>query len=159
MITTSETYLITAKKVQWFRAHADMMRWVEEVELLEEEFRRLIRGLEKMASIWESLSSLPSAELKHRPTVTLSSNATLPGYSAYAARKAAMYREMTEKERDRFKNAGGQWPAENESLSEHIRQRRPALTVDWTEVEKEAEAAEVRFEQTWILLNSPSCSI
>jgi hypothetical protein len=131
-----------------------MMRWVEEVELLEEEFRRLIRGLEKMASIWESLSSLPSAELKHRPTVTLSSNATLPGYSAYAARKAAMYREMTKKECDRFKNAGGQWPAENESLSEHVWQRRPALTVDWTEVE--AEAAEVRFEQ--ILFNSPSRS-
>ena len=146
MITTSETYLITAKKVQWFRAHADMMRWVEEVELLEEEFRRLIRGLEKMASIWESLSSLPSAELKYRPTpaMTLSSSTTLPGYSAYAARKAAMYHEMTKKECDRFKNAGGQWPAENKSLSEHVWQRRPALTVDWSEVEKE-EAAEVRF--------------
>jgi hypothetical protein len=136
-----------------------MMRWVEEVELLEEEFRRLIRGLEKMVLIWESLSSLPSAKLKHRPTMTLSSSATLPGYSAYAARKAAMYREMTEKERNRFKKVGGRWPAENESLSEHVRQRRPALTVDWTEVEKEAEAggAKVCFEQ--ILLNSPSCSI
>jgi hypothetical protein len=151
MIMTSDMYSTTAKKVQWFRAHADMMRWVEEVELLEEEFRRLIRGLEKMATIWESLSSLPSAELKHRPTVAISSNATLPGYSAYAARKAAMYREMTEKERDRFKNAGGQWPAENESLSEHV----PVLFcppanpygLQWTPV-----------ESIWTLLKIQHCA-
>jgi len=146
-----------AKKVQWFRAHADMMRWVEEVELLEEEFCRLIRGLEKMALIWESLSSTPYAELKYHPTATLSSSATLPGYSAYAARKATMYHKMSMKERDRFKNAGGRWPAESESLSEHVRQRRPALTVDWTEVENQAEDGKVRFEQ--IPLDSPLHSI
>lgn len=125
-----------AKKVQWFRAQADMMRWVEEVELLEEEFRRLIRGLEKMASIWDSLSSTPSTELKHRPTVSAPST-VLPGYSAYAARKAGTYWQMAENERRRFKEAGGQWPSESESLSEHVRKRRPALTVDWAEVKNE----------------------
>jgi hypothetical protein len=55
------TKLHTVEKVQWFRARADMMRWVEEVELLEEDFRRLIRGLEKMAEIWSNLSG------KHPP--------------------------------------------------------------------------------------------
>jgi hypothetical protein len=72
-----------------------MIRWVEEVELLEEEFCCLICGLEKMASIWESLSLFPSTELKHCPTMTLSSSTTLPGYLAYAACKAAMYHEMS----------------------------------------------------------------
>lgn len=45
--------------MQWFRAHADMMRWVEEFELIEEDFRRLIRGLEKMADIFTQLSKFP----------------------------------------------------------------------------------------------------
>jgi hypothetical protein len=43
-------------RVQWFRAQADMERWQEEVEILEEEFRRAIRGFEKMEQVWSSLA-------------------------------------------------------------------------------------------------------
>ena len=35
------------------------MRWVEEFELIEEDFRRLIRGLEKMAQVFTHLSKVP----------------------------------------------------------------------------------------------------
>ncbi|KAL0568821.1 hypothetical protein V5O48_013154 [Marasmius crinis-equi] len=41
------------ESVPWFRAKADMYRWLEEKELLEEEFRRLIQACEKMAEVWE----------------------------------------------------------------------------------------------------------
>jgi len=112
-----------------------MMRWVEEVELLEEEFRRLIRGLEKMESVWESIALTPTGALKYPPTSSLHSNSL--GYMAYASWKATIYRKMAETERQCFKDAGGQWPPENESLSQHVRKLRPVLTVDWSEVEKD----------------------
>lgn len=50
------THIGLGKKVQWFRAQADMMRWVEEAELLEEEYRRLIRACAMMGDVWASIS-------------------------------------------------------------------------------------------------------
>ncbi|PPQ98101.1 hypothetical protein CVT26_003271 [Gymnopilus dilepis] len=133
-----DDFTLETKKVQWHRAHADMMRWVEEVDLLEEEFRRLIRGLERMATVWHSLSSSPmtSASLKY-PTTHYLASLSPSGYIAYASRKSAIYGKMASKERKRFEGAGGQWPQEDESLSESVMRRRPALTVDWEEVRKE----------------------
>jgi len=46
-----------AEKVQCFRAQVDMQHWVEEVELLEEDFRRLVCGFQKMDKVWTSLSN------------------------------------------------------------------------------------------------------
>ncbi|KDR71018.1 hypothetical protein GALMADRAFT_15660, partial [Galerina marginata CBS 339.88] len=51
-----EEYLEDADRVQWFRAKADMERWQEEVEILTQEFRRAIRGFEKMDQVWSSLA-------------------------------------------------------------------------------------------------------
>jgi hypothetical protein len=140
MSSASDLYVLLAKKVQWHRARADMMRWVEEVEILEEEFRRLIRALEKMSSVWKSISESPTTgvSLKYPTTFDLST-APHAGQIAYASRKAAIYQKMVDIEREQFKKTGGQWPAENESLSDHVLGRRPALTVDWDAVGRDVD--------------------
>ncbi len=58
---------LTAEKVQWFRAQADTERWVEEVDLLEEEFRRLIRSCNKMGAVWLELAEVYLRSTSHFP--------------------------------------------------------------------------------------------
>ncbi|KAF9439416.1 hypothetical protein P691DRAFT_786856, partial [Macrolepiota fuliginosa MF-IS2] len=43
--------------VHWFRERAGIERLTEEVELLEEEFRRMIKSFTVMASVWDELAS------------------------------------------------------------------------------------------------------
>lgn len=43
-------------RVKWFRAHAERDRAREEVEILQEEFKRTILSFQKMSSIWEQLA-------------------------------------------------------------------------------------------------------
>ncbi len=123
-------YYWIAEKVQWFRSQADMERWVEEAELLEEEFRRLIRGCEKMASVWLSLTE---AKVKYQPIFTARQGSD-QGYKSYAYQKADMYERMGLNARELFKTVGGEWPSLGESLSEHVRRRRPVTSVDWDEM-------------------------
>jgi hypothetical protein len=98
----------TVERVQWLREKAKTQRWEEEIEILEEEFRRTIRSFERMAEVWALLAKAPNLAL---------------GASAYALKQAHMYGEMAENCREKFLVAGGTWPA-NCSLSELISQQR-----------------------------------
>ena len=124
---------LTAEKVQWFRAQADTERWVEEVDLLEEEFRRLIRSCNKMEAVWLELAA--SVSQKYQPlSTTRKMPGPHPGYTSYAYQKADMYKKMEENARNLFQEAGGEWPDSTESLSDYVRRRRPTTSVDWAEV-------------------------
>jgi hypothetical protein len=68
-----------AARVQWHRAHADMERWQEEVEILGQEFRRAIQGFNKMEATWTALAHDHENE---------------PGKKVYALKVAGMYRQM-----------------------------------------------------------------
>ncbi|KAF4572398.1 hypothetical protein EYR36_006900 [Pleurotus pulmonarius] len=74
--TQKDDYEEDAKRVTWFRAKADMERWQEELEILGEEIRRTIRGLEKMASVWRGLATVKDIT---------------SGNEAYAKKKAHMF--------------------------------------------------------------------
>lgn len=65
-------------RVQWIRQRAARDRYLEEVELLEEELRRLIRGFGMVRDVWEKLS------LRH-------GNENRPSFAAFAARKRKLY--------------------------------------------------------------------
>lgn len=66
-------------RVQWFRQLAARDRWREEVDILEEEIRRLIRGFTKMADVWNTLA----CEAR---------TANELGKAAYASRRERFYR-------------------------------------------------------------------
>ena len=94
--------------MQWFRARAQAHLWEEEVETLEEEFRRTIRSFEHMADVWTLLAKAP---------------VTGTGYSAYASKQAHVYGEMARDCRAKFEKLNGTWP-DGCSLSELISQQR-----------------------------------
>jgi hypothetical protein len=48
--------ICTANRAKWFRARAACNRAQEEVEILEEEFRRAHRSFERMGKVWEELA-------------------------------------------------------------------------------------------------------
>lgn len=77
-------------RVQWFRAEAEMQRWLEEWELLQAEFLRCIRSFKKSQGIWKQLAT---------------SN-TNPGYAAYAFKTAAMFAKMEVTARNTFITSG-----------------------------------------------------
>jgi hypothetical protein len=87
-----------------------MERWEEEIEILEEEFRRTVRSFEHMAEAWGVLAMTPNAAV---------------GYSAYAFEHSQMYRDMAEDCRRKFGAAGGTW-AEACTLSDLISRQRQA---------------------------------
>ncbi|KJA15051.1 hypothetical protein HYPSUDRAFT_149617, partial [Hypholoma sublateritium FD-334 SS-4] len=128
--TEKLAFIAETEKVQWFRAQADTERWVEEVDLLEEEFRRVIRSCEKMESVWLDLTA--SASTKYRPiSTTWQMPGPHPGYVSYAYQKADMYKKMGLDARQLFKEAGGEWPNATESLSDYVHRRRPTTHVNW----------------------------
>jgi hypothetical protein len=91
-----------------------MERWQEEVEILEEEFRRLSRACDRMAAVWTGLATVER----------IPNN----GFVAYAHETSAMYTSMGVKARDYFSQAGGAWPVDGQDLEEHVRARRPRMT-------------------------------
>ncbi|KAJ3502808.1 hypothetical protein NMY22_g18461 [Coprinellus aureogranulatus] len=110
-------FLLEVEKVHWFRAQADMMRWVEEVELLEEDLRRVSRSAKRMHDFWSSAA-------KTIADVT-------SGKRVYAEDKASMYMRMEVDARNALARAGGGWPEEGESVVEYAARRRPCLDVEW----------------------------
>ncbi|PBK58531.1 hypothetical protein ARMSODRAFT_842227, partial [Armillaria solidipes] len=111
-------------KVQWFRARADMDRWIEEVEILEEEFRRFIRACDKMSQVWKDLS-------EDRPQ----HYSPVSGHRVYAMEKSTMYWTMAQRARKAFAECDGGWPERDEDLSSYVEGRRPTTDVDWEAVE------------------------
>ena len=99
--------LLTSGKgdsIQWHRARVLVERWDEDVETIEEEFRRTIRSFLKMSETWLALTqhSEPS------------------GHRAYALEKSAAYSHMAKESRTSFEMAGGSWPADRETLFDYI---------------------------------------
>jgi hypothetical protein len=102
--------LISSKgdSVQWHRAWALVERWDEDVETIEEEFRRTIRSFHKMSQIW----------------LALGQRFELGGHRAYALEKSATRSRMAREGETLFEMAGGRWPAEGETLINYIKQLR-----------------------------------
>jgi hypothetical protein len=92
-----------------------MERWIEEVEIVEEEFRRLVRSCDTMSRTWISLAAA----------------STKVGYAAYARQKADMFHKMAEDARNRFKTAKGTWPSDGVTVAEHAQINRPPVRIDW----------------------------
>ncbi|KAF7290624.1 hypothetical protein MIND_01302600 [Mycena indigotica] len=74
-----------AVRVQWSKAMARRDRWTEEVELLREEMKRVLRSLAKLQAIW-----LARAEMREVDDPSL-----VGGLRAYALRQVAMYKEIS----------------------------------------------------------------
>ncbi|KAJ7097255.1 hypothetical protein B0H15DRAFT_773428 [Mycena belliarum] len=77
-----------AVRIEWAKARARAMRWTEEVDLLEEEMRRIVQFLAWRGDWWE-------AQIAQRG---LGDGPQLEGETAYATRQAALQRSL----RDRF---------------------------------------------------------
>jgi len=75
-------------RVEWCKATARAERYREEVELVVEEMRRTLHFFKWAAEHWEQLGKARANE----PTMD---GVTATGLRAYAARKAALYRKLT----------------------------------------------------------------
>ena len=104
-----------------------MDRWIEEVEILEEEFCRFIPACDKMSQVWKDLS-------KEHPKHHLS----VAGHRVYAMEKSTMYWTMAQRARKAFAECGGGWPERDEDLSLYAEGWQPTTDVDWEAVEKES---------------------
>lgn len=65
-------------RVQWHRALAEMMRWLEEIEVKQIEFLRCTRYFDYLRQIWESIAG----------------GERRPGYAAYARKQQATYSSL-----------------------------------------------------------------
>ncbi|KAJ7430104.1 hypothetical protein B0H11DRAFT_2264340 [Mycena galericulata] len=86
-LDAQEQDLHESLRVEWSRAKARKTRWVEEVELLREEMRRVLRYLEWQAAFWERLAGVAEA----RGDVSVP---TQRGMMAYAAKQAETHRDL-----------------------------------------------------------------
>ncbi|KAJ7026219.1 hypothetical protein C8F04DRAFT_1268392 [Mycena alexandri] len=83
-----------AVRIEWSKARARRDRWVEEVQLLREEMRRVMRFLQWQAAWWEGQRKARGTQIE--PELAA-------GLEAYAARQAAIHRGIAR----RFKAAWG----------------------------------------------------
>ncbi|KAJ3555786.1 hypothetical protein NP233_g12126 [Leucocoprinus birnbaumii] len=90
---TTDSWLLEVERARWFRERALVDRLQEELELLNEEFRRSTVSFTQMSSTWTELAQRTQDQL---------------GFSAYAHRHAAMYAAMSEKVFEQWKDAQ-QW--------------------------------------------------
>ncbi|KAJ7038352.1 hypothetical protein C8F04DRAFT_1179974 [Mycena alexandri] len=82
-----ETELHESVRVEWSKAKARKERWEEEVELLREEMKRVLRFLRWRAVWWE----------ERRASRGNVSRELASGLQAYAARQAALHRDIARK--------------------------------------------------------------
>lgn len=75
-----------ALRIEWCQARARANRWAEEIELIQEEMRRVIAYHDSMCEVW-------TRRLHCRPSL---SNSFREGLSAYAHRQAEIRRSMRE---------------------------------------------------------------
>ncbi|KAJ7873906.1 hypothetical protein B0H14DRAFT_2343923 [Mycena olivaceomarginata] len=86
-LDVSEEDLHDSLRVDWSRAKARKTRWDEEVELLREEMRRVLRYLEWDKSRWEKLRQ----DAAGRTDIAMDFRG---GLEAYAAKQAALHAEL-----------------------------------------------------------------
>ncbi|KAL0567912.1 hypothetical protein V5O48_014083 [Marasmius crinis-equi] len=135
-------FLDEVKRVRWHRARADMWRWIEEKEVLEEEFRRYIAACDKMAEIWKEVSKEPPSDSKLNVALTAMNSPNMSGYSVYATQKSRYYRRMAKHARERFVQVGGGWPVDGQTLWEYMDARRPNVEISW-DLEAEGSPEEI----------------
>nr|GAT50926.1 predicted protein [Mycena chlorophos] len=81
-----------ALRIEWARTRARSLRWSEELDLLEEEMRRILQFLIWRADWWDERASL-----RENNTETAGDSTELrEGLHAYSARQAALQRELSE---------------------------------------------------------------
>ncbi|KAJ7022137.1 hypothetical protein C8F04DRAFT_971879, partial [Mycena alexandri] len=88
-LDSEEEDLHESLRIEWSRAKARKTRWEEEVDLLREEMRRVIRYLAWEVETWEARAA--AAEM--RADVTQEARSGLRGY---ALAQAALHRELSE---------------------------------------------------------------
>lgn len=103
-------------RVQWFRARADMERWQEEVEILEEELWRMVRGCQRMDVVWTKMAE----------------KCEKAGYKAYALQKAFMFKRMSDDANTKLLKAGGKWPPPGVTVAQHALSLRVPLSFEWS---------------------------
>lgn len=81
--------LRAALRVEWLKARARAKRFQEEVQLLEEEKRRVLVSLEQNAHVWDQREGYVLSNLE--------ASAVTQGAAAYAAEQAALQRALKAK--------------------------------------------------------------
>ncbi len=76
------------ERVRWFRTRAACDRYREELEILNEEFRRTYQSFARMTAIWEAIGDRQK-KLREKDNSRLAN-----GYHAFAYRQAAMYAKL-----------------------------------------------------------------
>jgi hypothetical protein len=109
----------TENRVQWHRAWAEMMRWLEEYELKHVEFQRCIESFRKMHTIWDSLAEKSSD----------------PGYAAFARHRSCIYHDLKREAETLFIAKGNKAfqkfkPEDQEAMLRAVIQFR-AQELDW----------------------------
>lgn len=88
-------------RVQWFRMRAARDRWQEEVELVEEELRRLIRSFISMGRVWAAVHSTEKSDAS----------------ASFAARKNKEYVTMALSAMERLVKLGVSWSSQEMVIS------------------------------------------
>ncbi|KAJ7116090.1 hypothetical protein C8R44DRAFT_628252 [Mycena epipterygia] len=88
-LDNAEKDLHESLRVEWSKAKARKNRWDEEVELLREEMRRVIRYLDWQTALWETRA------VESEARVGLA-GAVRAGIKAYASKQATFHRELCE---------------------------------------------------------------
>lgn len=96
-----------------------------------------------MADAWRTVAEEPKTTY-HLPLSRVREDTVVPtsGYVIYARHKSTIYTKMASDAETAFKEAGGGWPAKDESLWDYLRARRPALDINWASVEEQPSAEE-----------------
>lgn len=88
-------------RVQWFRMRAARNRWQEEIELVDEELRRLIRSFISMGRAWSMV---------HRAEKSVAN-------ASYAARKNKEYVTLASSAIESLKRLGVSWSSQEVDIS------------------------------------------
>ncbi|KAJ7150425.1 hypothetical protein C8R46DRAFT_876075, partial [Mycena filopes] len=84
-LDSTEKELHESLRVEWARAKARKTRWEEEVNLLREEMRRVLRYLEWETETWEQRAKVENDKV---------SRETRAGMAAYAKKQADLHRRL-----------------------------------------------------------------
>ncbi|KAJ6452905.1 hypothetical protein DFH09DRAFT_1351463 [Mycena vulgaris] len=95
-----------AVRIEWAKARARAMRWTEEVDLLEEEMRRILQFLEWRSTWW--MAQINQRGLEEGPQ--------LEGETAYATRQAKLQAALRDRFADLWKHLPGLIQAGREAV-------------------------------------------
>lgn len=123
-----------ALRIEWCRSRARAMRFSEEVELLNEEMRRVLAFLEWEACRWEERATERVWMQVPATTVDTTTSATMPvspegalneGLRAYAQRQAAIRRKLFTRFSEQWHDVPTFIRSWNDRLGDHGTQSRP----------------------------------